>query len=80
MKKRPEIKIGSKFHWWDRDLWHIVNIFYDGDYEMIVLKSWAKYKNRWVYEVTYREVLDDYFDLQEAKGRYGQEKNSKDVC
>ena len=60
--KKPEIKVGSKFHWYDRDLWHIIDIFQDGDEEMIVLKSWAKYRNRWIYQVEYRFILEDYLD------------------
>ena len=62
MKKKPEIKVGAKFHWWDRDLWHIINIFEDGEYTMVVLKSWAKYKNRWVYKVDYKENIEWFFD------------------
>lgn len=60
--KRPPIEVGSKFHWYDRDLWHIIDIFQDGDEEMIVLKSWAKYRNRWIYQVEYRFILEDYLD------------------
>lgn len=60
--KRPSIEVGSKFRWYDRDLWHIIDIFQDGDEEMIVLKSWAKYKNRWIYQVEYRFILEDYLD------------------
>lgn len=73
-KKNPEIKVGEKFHWWDRDLWHIVNIFKDGDCEMIVLKSWAKYKNRWVYNVEYKESLEYFFSTSIYK-----EVNSKEA-
>ena len=60
--KRPSIEVGSKFRWYDRDLWHIIDIFQDGDEEMIVLKSWAKYKHRWIYQVEYRFILEDYLD------------------
>ena len=62
MKKRPEIKVGAKFLWWDRDLWHIINIFEDNGEEMVVLKSWAKYKQRWVYQVESKEALEYFFD------------------
>lgn len=63
-KKRPEIKVGTKFHWWRKELWHIVNVFKDGDETMVVLKSWAKYRNKWVYEVDYAWDLEEFFDLR----------------
>lgn len=72
--RKPEIKVGEKFHWWDRDLWHIIDIFKDGDNEMIVLKSWAKYKNRWCYKVESREGLEWFL-----KSRTYDEVNSKEV-
>lgn len=49
--KLIDIKVGDKFHYTDRDLWHVVNIFDDKDYKLIVIKSWSKYKQRWVYKV-----------------------------
>ena len=58
--KIPEIKVGSKFHWWDRDLWHIIHIFEDEGTELVVLKSWAKYKQRWVFKVDFKDSLDWY--------------------
>lgn len=67
MKKRPEIKVGAKFHWWDRDLWHIVNIFQDGDDTMVVLKSWAKYRKHWCYKVEYEELLKYFFESESYK-------------
>jgi len=60
--KRPEIKVGEKFHYYDRDLWHIVNIFEDGEYTMVVIKSWAKYKARWCYKVEHKETLEWWFN------------------
>lgn len=59
--KRPSIEVGSKFRWYDRDLWHIINIFEDGGKELVVLKSWAKYKNRWVFKVDFKENLEWFF-------------------
>ena len=64
MKKKfkiPDIKVGAKFYWWDRDLWHIIHIFEDEGTELIVLKSWAKYKQRWVFKVDFKDNLDWYF-------------------
>lgn len=60
-KNRHTVEVGKKFYWSDRDLWHIVHIFIDGDDTMVVLKSWSKYKKRWCYQVTYKEVLEWWF-------------------
>ena len=49
--KEKKIKVGLKFHYYDRDLWHVVNLFKDGDTDFAVIKSWAKYKQRWCYKV-----------------------------
>ena len=75
MKKKPEIKVGTKFHWWDRDLWHIINIFeYEGS-ELVVLKSWAKYKNRWVFKVDSMENIQWFLDHT-----YEEVMENKNVC
>ena len=63
-KKKPEIKVGTKFHWYDRDLWHIINIFEHDGHTMVVLKSWAKYKNRWTFAVSYRENIEWFLNSQ----------------
>ena len=51
---------GKKFKWCDRDTWYIVGYLIDDknykrknkDYfnHIVIIKSWAKYKQRWVYE------------------------------
>lgn len=61
MKKRPEIKVGAKFHWWDRDLWHIINIFEDDGETLVVLKSWAKYRQKWIFKVDFKENIEWFF-------------------
>ena len=45
-----DIKAGFKFRYADGDLWHVVALFRDGK-DMVVIKSWAKYKRYWVYKV-----------------------------
>jgi hypothetical protein len=62
-KKKLEIKPGQKFRWYDRDLWYIVDTLKDGDQELVVLKSWAKYKGYWVYKVESRESMEYWFDI-----------------
>lgn len=61
-KKQLEIKVGQKFRWYDRCLWYIVNIFQDNGEDLIVLKSWAKYKNRWIYRVESRYIMEYCFE------------------
>jgi hypothetical protein len=40
------------------DKYHVVNYTFDGDIELIVVKSWNKYKNRWCYDVwKFREIF-----------------------
>jgi len=56
-----KIEVGENFYWSDRDLWHIVHIFDDGDDTMVVMKSWAKYKKRWVYQVVSKELIEWWF-------------------
>ena len=62
MKKKLEIKVGEKFYYDDRDLWHIVNVFQDGENTMVVIKSWVKYKKHWCYRVEHKETLDWFFN------------------
>lgn len=73
-KKRPlEIKVGQKFRWYDRDLWYIVNIFQDNGEDFIVLKTWAKYKNRWIYMVESRYIMEYCFE------EYNSEKKTDSI-
>ena len=46
------VKPGTKFHnSGDRDPWYIVGTVPDGNTILVVSKSWAKHKQRWVYKV-----------------------------
>ena len=60
-KRTYKIEVGEKFHWYDRDLWHIINIFQHDNETFVVLKSWAKYKNRWVFKVDTKESIEWWF-------------------
>lgn len=44
------LKPGKTFYI-HREKHHVVNYTFDGDTELIVVKSWNKYKNRWCYDV-----------------------------
>lgn len=63
-KKVIELKPGLKLRGWDRTLWHVVGTLPDGDVELWVMKSWAKYKNYWVYEVHDRWSMDYLIEHQ----------------
>ena len=59
---KDDIKVGFKFHYWDKDLWHVVSLFKDNGDDMVVIKSWAKYKQRWCYKVDYVCLLVEYLN------------------
>ena len=67
MKKSNEIKPGLKFRGWDRDLWHVVALFEDSGEELVVIKSWAKYTQHWVYRVKVKEVLQEWLECKTRK-------------
>lgn len=52
-----DVKPGMKYRGMDRDLWHVVGTLPDGEGTLVVSKSWAKYKNRWCYNVMHIENL-----------------------
>lgn len=66
-----DVKTGFKFRGLDRDLWHVVGTLPDGDSTVVVVKSWAKYKRRWCYEVyspyTFQWILKHQKELEETK-------------
>jgi len=62
--KKKKIKVGFKFHYYDRDLWHVVNLFKDNDRDYAVIKSWAKYKQRWLYKVQRVEWILWYLEQE----------------
>lgn len=41
---------GKVFYRGPRDKYHVVNYTYDGDIELIIIKSWNKWKKYWCYE------------------------------
>ena len=67
-KKVGELDPGYTYRGLDRDLWHVVGTLPDGDETLVVSKSWAKYKNRWCYNVmhleNYRWTLNHQKELQ----------------
>ncbi len=68
-KKQLEIKVGQKFRWYDRDLWHIIAIINDNGEDLIILKSWAKYKSRWVYKVEFRDTMEYWFQKYNSQNK-----------
>ena len=60
--KKPRIKEGEKFRYYDRCLWHIVGMMKDGDTDLVVIKSWNKYKQAWMYKAETKSMLQWWFD------------------
>ena len=52
----PLLKPGFKYRYL-KSLWHVVTVFTDNGEEMVVVKSWAKYKRIWIYDVIHKETL-----------------------
>ena len=59
---KEDIKVTFKFHYSDKDLWHVVSLFTDNGEDMVVIKSWAKYKRYWVYKVDSVEFILDWLN------------------
>ena len=51
------IQIGDKYYDHNKRKHHIVNIFKDGEEEIITYKFWVKRKQRWYYESDYKRLL-----------------------
>lgn len=57
-KKTPfQALPGQKYIGTDRDPWYVVGSVQDGEEEVVVVKSWAKYKQRWVYNAKPKESV-----------------------
>ena len=76
-KKVTEPKAGMKYRGLDRDLWHVVGTLPDGGYTLVVSKSWAKYKNRWVYEVYSDKTFEWLMDHQDELKKTCKKKVTK---
>lgn len=60
-RKKYKIEVGEKFYWSDRNLHHIVHIFNDEDYTMVVMKYWNKYRKCWYYQTVHKELVEWWF-------------------
>jgi hypothetical protein len=59
------------------DKYHVVNYTFDGDIELIVVKSWNKYKNRWCYDVwKFKEIFYEV-DVQFGYVRFTKHKRKR---
>lgn len=70
---------GTKFRWYDRNLWHIVGYCTDDLFKnkddfnhLVIMKSWSKYKQRWTYNVC---SCFEFYSIYELMIR--EEKQSK---
>ena len=60
-----KIQIGHKFYFSRGDLYHIVSEFEDDNKKYYVIKTWAKYRGYWSYEVISRICLVDWFEIHQ---------------
>jgi hypothetical protein len=58
------------------DKYHVINYTLDGDIELIVVKSWDKYRNRWCYEAW---KLKSFYecDVQDGYVRFTKHKRKR---
>ena len=70
-KSKKAIKPGLKYRGIDRDLWYIVTIISDDGNELVVTKSWNKWKQSWLYTIASLDgiqwILDNQDDLTPEK-------------
>lgn len=59
--KKYKIESGTKFHWSDRKLYHIVLIFTDAGEESIVMKTYDNYRKYWIYKVVSMDLMKWWF-------------------
>lgn len=45
------VEVGDKLYYEDMELWHVIGFVKDGDEDLVILKSWNKYKGWWIYRV-----------------------------
>ena len=68
-------KPGKTFYLTGRK-YHVVNYTFDGDIELIVVKSWNKYRIRWCYEVwKFKSFYEG--DVQDGYVRFSQHKRKR---
>jgi hypothetical protein len=51
------IQIGDKFYDLHKRKHHIVNLFKDGEKEIVTYKFWGKRKQRWLYQSDYKKLF-----------------------
>lgn len=70
-KSQKEIKPGLKYRGIDRDLWYVVSVINDAGNELVVVKSWNKWKKNWFYNIGSRAgvqwILDHQDELKPEK-------------
>lgn len=69
------IKANDKFyHWRDNDPYYIVGFLKDNDTQLIICKSWSKYKFRWCYNI---ETSDNLIYSLKSLCQITQDKYNK---
>ena len=64
-KSKKEIKPGLKYRGIDRDLWYVVALINDAGNELVVIKSWNKWKRNWFYNIASRNNFQWILDHQD---------------
>ena len=55
--KTDKMSVGDTYIGLDNDKWHIVSFLEDNGDLLVISKSWAKYKHRWVYDIKDLEIF-----------------------
>ena len=64
-KSKKEIKPGLKYRGIDRDLWYVITIITDDGNELVVSKSWNKWKQSWLYTIASTSSIQWVLDRQD---------------
>lgn len=57
--------------------YHVVNYTFDGNIELIVVKSWNKFRNRWCYDVWRFNESFYEVDVQYGYVRFSKHKRKR---
>ena len=57
--------------------YHVVNYTFDGNIELIVVKSWDKYRNRWGYKVWNFKKNFYESDVQDGYVRFSKHRGKR---
>ena len=56
---RKEVMIPKKWRGAGGEVRHLVNLFKDGDNNMVVYKAWSKSNKAWSYKIEHKCIVED---------------------